>query len=173
VFYLAARDLVDNNSGWQALGTWAVPPVAATSPSVDSMLLARSSGIGMRFYFYFSDSKGWQDLGVANILLNDFLDGRHGCYLAYSRPMNVLYLVNDTGDGLMPGILVTGSGMLSNSQCSITDPRVSGSGNTLTLSMVINFGSGFPGNKVWYAAVRDVLENSSGWQTIGSYSVQP
>jgi hypothetical protein len=63
--------------------------------------------------------------------------------------------------------------MLSNSQCSVTDPRVSGSGNTLTLSMVINFGSGFPGNKVWYAAVRDVLENSSGWQTVGSYSVQP
>ena len=30
--------------------------------------------------------------------MNDGIDGRRACYLAYRRPLNALYLVNDTGD---------------------------------------------------------------------------
>jgi hypothetical protein len=173
IFYLAARDLLDNNSGWQALGTWTVPPLSTTSPSVNGMFQGRSSGNGMRFSFYFGDTKGWQDLGVVNVLLNNSLDGRQACYLAYSLPLNVLYLVNDAGSGLLPGILLTGSGTLSNSQCTVTNPTVSGSGNTMILSLMVTFPSGFAGNRVWYLAARDVLENSSGWQAVGSYTVTP
>jgi hypothetical protein len=91
------------------------------------------------FTFRFADDAGWQNLGVVNMLLNDFLDGRRACYLAYARPINVLYLVNDTGDGLLPGLVVNGTGSLSNGQCTVSNPTATGSGNTLTISMKISF----------------------------------
>ena len=51
--------------------------------------------------FTFSDPDGFQDLDVVNILINNFLDGRNACYLAYSRSAGVLYLVNDAGTALL------------------------------------------------------------------------
>ena len=172
VFYLAARDSLENNSGWQAVGTWSVPPAATTSPRVTGMTPGRGSGGSGQVSFQFSDSKGWQDLGVVNMLLNNFLDGRYGCYMAYARTINVLYLVNDAGDALLPGLMVNGTGSVGNSQCTITNPTVSGTGNTMTVTMNIAYGAGFAGNRVWYLAARDVLESNSGWQTAGSWTVQ-
>src|ERR1017187_6795752 len=55
------------------------------------------------FVFAFRDVRGWQDLEVVNILINDSLDARKACYLAYSRPLNALYLVRDDGWTIRPG----------------------------------------------------------------------
>src|SRR5579859_6964944 len=46
VFYTAARDLHGANSGWQALGTWGVPPLPTAGPTVAGMTNARTSGSG-------------------------------------------------------------------------------------------------------------------------------
>jgi hypothetical protein len=138
---------------------------------VGTMTPVSGTAGGAEFTFRFKDAAGWQNIGVVNILLNNFLDGRQGCYLAYSRPANVLYLVNDAGDGLLPGMVVDGTGTLSNSQCTIGNPVVTGSGDTMEVKMIVNFGAVFAGNRVWYLAARDVLENSSGWQTAGSWTV--
>ena len=173
VFYLAARDLAQNNSGWQAMGTWAVPPLASTSPSVGTMTPASGTGGGAEYTFRFKHAAGWQNLGVVNMLLNNFLDGRYACYLAYSRPMNVLYLVNDAGGGLLPGLVANGTGTISNSQCTISNPVVTGSGDTMEVKMIVNFGAGFTGNRIWYLAARDSLGNNSGWQAVGSWAVGP
>ena len=67
--------------------------------------------------FTFDDPRGFQDLDVVNVLINGALDGGLACYLAYSRPLNTLYLVDDTGGGLLPGIAMNGSGSISNSAC--------------------------------------------------------
>src|SRR6185295_19392628 len=96
ITYLAARDLSNGNSGWQALGTREVPGAVAF-PSIGGASPVRGAGSSRTFTFTFNDTKGYQDLGVLNILINDFLDGRNACYLAYSRPAGVLYLVNDAG----------------------------------------------------------------------------
>jgi hypothetical protein len=37
---------------------------------------ARSVTAGQAYTFTFVDTNGWSDLGVVNILINDFLDGR-------------------------------------------------------------------------------------------------
>jgi len=169
VFYMAVRDSLENNSGWQPVASWAVPPMTTTSPRVTGMTPGRGSGTSGQVTFQFSDSHGWQNLGVVNMLLNTALDGRHACYMAYARTINVLYLVNDAGDGLLPGLVVNGTGSLSNSQCTITNPTVSGSGNTMTLQMNIAYGASFNGNRIWYLAARDVLENNSGWQAAGTW----
>lgn len=177
VIYMAARDSSENNSGWQALGAWQVPGGSSTTTtSVVGMSPARGSGLAQNtFTFNFSDTKGFQDLGVENILVNDALDGRHACYLAYARSINVLYLVNDNGDALLAGQVLNTSGRVSNSQCAVTwsSSPVSGSGNNLTLTLGITFAPAFGGNRIFFLAARDVNEaNNTGWNTMGTWTVQ-
>jgi len=177
VIYLAAGEAAGANSGWQALGTWAVPGGAAIAgPAVGGVNPAHGSGSGAAAYtFTFTDTNGWQDLGVVNVLVNDALNGIHACYLAYSRQYNTLYLMNDAGTALLPGLTLGGSGTLSNSQCTVNGAGSSagGSANTLTLSLNMTFPSSFAGNRVIYMAARsngDAL--NSGWQAAGSRTVQ-
>jgi hypothetical protein len=165
VMYLAARDLEGGNSGWQPMGAWNVPGTPWTGPWTGSITPPRSSGSGGSFTFTFDDPKGYTDLGVVNILINSALDGRAACYLAYSRTVNTLYLVNDAGTALLTG--------LNNSQCSVSGFSASGSGNVLTLTMTIAFTSSFDGNRMIYMAARDTYDgNNSGWQAMGSVTVQ-
>jgi hypothetical protein len=110
-----------------------------------------------------------------NILVNDWLDGRHACYLAYARGNNTLYLMNDNGDGLLPGMALNWSGSLGNSQCTVNGvgSSATANGNTLTLTLNMAFAAGFAGNRVFYLAARDVSElNNTGWQAMGSWTVQ-
>ena len=127
------------------------------------------------FTFSFSDTKGYQDLGVENILVNNFLDGRHGCYLAYARPANVLYLINDNGDTLLPGKSLAVPGGINNSQCSVTwgNAPVSAGVNSLLLTLNIAFTASFGGSRVFYLAARDVNEgNNTDWRSMGTWIVQ-
>ncbi|SPF52304.1 hypothetical protein SBA4_50007 [Candidatus Sulfopaludibacter sp. SbA4] len=172
IVYLAARDLAADNSGWQALGTWNVPGAAATPTAAANLTPARGAGIDQTFTFTFTDTHGWQDLGVVDILINNSLDGRQACYLAYSRPLNTLYLVNDAGTALLPGIVLSPSSSVANSQCTVTGFTTTG-GNTLTLTFSLGFSPSFAGNRVTYMAARDVTDIvNSGWQAMGSWTVQ-
>jgi len=119
--------------------------------------------------FTFNNPRGWQDLDVVNILINNVLDGRNACYLAYSRSAGVLYLVADDGGTLSTGLALGGPGSVSNSQCSVAGAAsmVAGSRDTLTVTLNIVFTSGFGGNKVVYLAARDLEGGNSGWQALG------
>jgi hypothetical protein len=127
------------------------------------------------FNFQFNDPAGWQDLDVVNILINNFLDGRSACYLAYSRSGGVLYLVPDVGGGLLPALTLGGSGSTSNSQCTVNGAGSSavGNGNALTLTLNMSFTASFAGNKVIYMAARDLRGNNSGWQALGTWGAPP
>src|SRR5215468_1322656 len=81
---------------------------------------AAGSDASRQVTFTFADPHGWQHLGVVNILINSALDGKAACYLAYSRPDGILYLVNDRGDGLLQGVTLMGGGTVSNSQCTVS-----------------------------------------------------
>jgi hypothetical protein len=85
--------------------------------------------------------------------------------------LGILYLVNDNGTALLPGKSLTTSGMLSNSQCTITwNNAVSVSGNNLALSLNVLFSGGFSGNRVVYLAARDTNGlNNTGWQAMGTW----
>ncbi|HEY2018396.1 MAG TPA: hypothetical protein VGH38_33050, partial [Bryobacteraceae bacterium] len=165
IFYMAARDVVQNNSGWHALGTWGVPGAPSGPTAAVSVNPAHGQGLSHAFTFTFTDVNGWTDLGVVNILINSSLDGRNACYLAYSRPVNALYLVNDAGITLLPG--------LTNSQCSITGFSAAMDGITLTLNMTATFPQSFAGNQIIYMAARDSGDvHNSGWQALGTWTVQ-
>ena len=90
ILYLAARDVAQNNSGWQAVGVWQVPGAAQTTATA---VVGTTGFAGLPvdpptpFTFTFSDTKGFQDLGVENILVNSALDGRHDLGLVCALPL--------------------------------------------------------------------------------------
>jgi len=177
VIYTAARDTGTGNSGWLALGTWGAPGAVATVTEALGVSPASGSGASQIYTFTFSDSNGWQDLGVVDLLMNSFLNGRNACYIAYSAPSNTLYLVDDAGDagGPFAGTLVLpGNGTISNSQCTIngTGSSAVGSGNTLTLTLNMSFAGSFVGNRILYTAARNGSGTAnSGWQALGAWAV--
>jgi len=175
--YLAARDVAQNNSGWQPSGVWQVPGATpATTTAVVGMsptsTIGTSSGRG-KFSFTFSDTKGFQDLGVVNILVSDSLDGRNACYVAYDSRANVLYLVGNDGATLGTGSSVGSvNGAMLNGQCLAgwenpsSESAVTSSGNNLTLTLIMDFYN--TANQIFYLAARDVNGlNNTGWQPMG------
>jgi hypothetical protein len=177
VIYMAAGDVAGDNSGWQPLGVWSVPGAPqTTTTAVVGMAPASGNGVGpVPFAFTFSDTKGIQDFGVQNILVNGALDGRGACYLAYARPYNVLFLMNDGGTALLPGQSMAAAGALSNSQCTVSwgAMAVSTSGNNLTVNLSISFSAAFDGNRIFFLASRDLTDaNNTGWQAMGTFTVQ-
>ncbi|MEZ5354595.1 MAG: BACON domain-containing carbohydrate-binding protein, partial [Bryobacteraceae bacterium] len=147
-----------------------LPPPNVT-PAITAVTPVSGSGLTRTFTVTASDGNGASDINVINLLINSALDGRNACYLAYSRADNMLYLVPDSGSGLLPGLLLNGSGTLGNSACTISGAGSSApaSGNTVTLTLAITFNqSSFAGNKIVYAAVRDVAAANTGWLTRGT-----
>ena len=119
----------------------------------------------------FSHPAGIAELGILNALINRALDGGNACYIAFSQPLRVLYLVNNAGpDAGLSGPLTLGAtGSVSNSQCTIysAGSSVSATNTELTLTLNIAFSSAFSGNRVIYLAARSVAEQNSGWQSQG------
>jgi hypothetical protein len=176
--YMAARSKTQN-SGWQTLGTWNVPGTSTTGPGVGIVAPARSTSSGQTYTFTFTDSNGFSDLFVLDILTNSFLDGVSACYLAYvpTTPTNgYVYLVDNAGDGgYAPGspVGLSSGSVLQNSQCAINTAAssASASGNTLTLNLALAFNTTFAGNQVFFLAARNHTTGNSGWQAAGSVTV--
>jgi hypothetical protein len=143
------------------------------APTTTSLNPIASAGLTQTWTFTFSDPNGASDLGVLNVLINGFLDGRRACYIAFANPANVLYLVNDVGDGLSPGLTLGGAGTASNGQCGVNGigSSVTRAGNNLTLTLAMTFNPSFAGDKVIYLAARDAMEANSGWQAYGVHRV--
>jgi len=190
VQYAAAGDLSGANTGWQAVGVWQAPwnptgtiVVASGTPGRG----AAPAGTAQQFTFTWTDtSANLNDLGVLNVLVNNFLDGRHACYLAFvpsAANAGSLYLVDDAGDAGGPfagGMLLPASaGTIQNSQCMVSAAGSSATlasgagGTTLTLTLNITFQSAFAGNRILYVAGRDAAgANNTDWQTMGTWMVQ-
>jgi len=177
---------------WAAAGLWATYEVTATayvdnvtvtidlvsSQTTTTVLgMAPNSGSGqppyLIFTFVFSDTKGWQDLGVVNILVNDSLNPTNACCLAYVPSIDILYLVNDAGTALLAGTSAQRNpATLVNSQCTIQSVGVGYSADGETLSLLLNttFSSTFSGNRTFFLAARDINgSNNTGWQSSGTW----
>ena len=125
-------------------------------------------GNSFTYTFFFADPDGAADLGVVNVLINNFLDGRGACYLAFDSVSRWLFLVNDAGSALS-GNSIDANTTLSNSQCSIhlasSSAQLSNGSLRLDLSVTLS-PTAFGGGRVVYVAARDRRENNSGWHTM-------
>jgi len=176
-----------------AVSNWATvesddPPAdvasASSSASIDLLpgppavaLPEPISGTGLTktFVLQYSNPNGFQRLGILNALINNALDGGNACYIAYSVPAGILFLVNDKGvaDGLSAPLVLGTNNAVSNSQCTINGLNSSafGSGNDFTLTLEITFRPAFGGSKIVYLAARDEQERNSGWTSSGFHQV--
>ena len=145
----------------------------APAPEISGPIVG--SGSTKTFVLQFSHINGFDQLNVVNALIHQYLNGDSACYIAYSRPAQVLYLVNDQGpgSGISAGLALGQSGAVSNSQCTVNSAGSSavGSGNLLTLTLNITFKAAFAGSKAVYLAAGDLSGLNSGWRTMGYHEV--
>jgi hypothetical protein len=106
------------------------------------------------------------------MVINSNLSGTGACYFIWEPVANSVDLLDDSGSNLMR-TPVGGSGMLSNSQCSIPASSVSASftGSTITVAVTVTFTAGFTGPKAIWATWYSSGVAQGGWQNIGSWSV--
>ena len=115
-------------------------------------------------------------LSVVNVLINDALDGRHACYLAYVVATRTLVLVDDAGDagGPYAGSVTLGSAAtIQNSQCAVNLISALDNGKYLALTLNITMKPGFGGNRIHYIASGDTAGNNTGWLAAGLWRVPP
>lgn len=166
------------NTGAQRTGvitvgarSFTVTQAGAAPPSATDSGPLAGSGLNQVLVFRFSHPEGFANLGVLNVLINRALDGGNACYIAYSQPAGILFLVNDGGPdaGLSAPLVLGSAGTVSNSQCTIrgTGSSAVGSGNNFTLTLNLSFAPSFGGSKVIYTAARDNGAGNSGWKTLG------
>ena len=167
-----------NIGGFTSLGGGSINlDVRGGPPAITGSFPLAGQGTASNFSFSVSHADGLNRLGVINLLINSALDGGQACYIAYSVPLRVLYLVNDAGPaaGLSaPLALGAGNtGFVQNSQCRINAGFSSAltSGNSITLTLNTQFLGGFTGGKVLYAAARTTDELNTGWRTVGVYDI--
>jgi sugar lactone lactonase YvrE len=150
-----------------------------SGPAATAVLPGAGNGTSQAFTFTFSDPSGYQNLGVLDVLINNYLDGIQACYIALvpsGANAGTLYLVDDGGNAGGPfagNLTLPSTGSVSNSQCTVsgTGSSVVGSGTTITLTLNISFSASFAGNRVFYTAARDTGTGNSGWQALGTWQV--
>jgi hypothetical protein len=150
---------------WTQEGAWSVPGVINFSVSPNS-----GGSLQQKFTFQFTDSIGATDITTAGVLINSSANPAHACSFTYNRAQNTLALLTDAGTA--PATPVTlGSGTTANSQCTIVSSSSSATtlGNTLTLSVQINFLPQFGGTKVIYMDAANATQTVS-WTAEGTWS---
>ena len=150
----------------------AVPP---SQPSATDSGPINGTGASQTLTFRFSNPPGSQQLNILNVLINSALDGGNACYIAYSQPAGVLFLVNDGGTdtGLSAPLVLGSTATVRNRQCTVhgIGSSAEGSGNSLTLTLRFTFSATFTGSKVIYTAARDQATGNSGWKTLGAAQI--
>ena len=159
--------------GW--MGVHRSSSTVTTFPSPTSMSPSSGSASTSGLTFTFQDAVSAGNLLTAWVLINTAIDGRSGCYVAFYRPGNQVFLYPDNGEGTQAiGMVLSGSNSISNSQCVISSQGSSAvtSGAQLTLNLNITFKSGgFSGPKGVWAAVRNGIGQVSSWLAQGAWMV--
>lgn len=173
--YLAARSVTEANSGWSLGSTLDVGPEPVLSyPRAESVTPNAGGAAADTVVATFEHNTDATAIQTAWLLLNSALDGRQGCYVAYFRPADLLFLIPDNGDGTAATFMpLTGGGTLENSQCRIqsTGSGATVSGNRLTLQLNVTMKSPFAGPRGMWGAAQSVAGVTGGWRTLGIWRV--
>jgi hypothetical protein len=149
-------------------------------PTVEYNACCQGEGLVQWIGITVRDPDGNDDLTVTNVLVNNVLDGRAACYLAYDHVGRVLYLVNDRGteiSGMQIGADNRGSGVLANGQCAVDgrqtylSERPHSMGPSVSLQTKLTYSPAFAGRKVVYVAARDKTGGNSGWVPASVWNV--
>jgi hypothetical protein len=133
--------------GFATVGTWTVPQTVTGPPAVVSLSPPSGQGNSASLVLTVSDPAGASDLSTVQLIVGSSTTLPSACSITYIAQQNTFGLTNDAGTAyaayLSPGQATT----ISNSQCSLTGSGSSTqiSGNTLTMTVSLQFSSAFAG----------------------------
>ena len=157
----------------QAMAT----PAVNQAPSVVSVTPSSGSGLGPQTFSYvYSDPNGYQDIYVAQTILNTTPTWPGSCGTMYVVASSSVYLMKDDGSGWLGPVTIGQPGTLQNSQCTLNvgASSASGSGTNLTVNVALTFQPGFVGLKSNFMLVNDLFSNlTSGLQNRGTWTPSP
>jgi YVTN family beta-propeller protein len=145
------------------VGPYPVAVAFAPSPAVISAAPNPASGLSNTFALTYSDVYGASDLGLVGVIFNSEIAALNSCAVFYAPANNLVYLIDDAGTG--SSSLTPGSGMLSNSQCTITGSGTSvvSSGDNLTLNLAVTASSTYTGTQNLFLFGEDNRGAKTGW----------
>jgi hypothetical protein len=146
---------------------------ATGPPTAVSVSPASGNGSSQTFSLLYSDSRGFADINFVEMNWNATQSTANACYLRYSRATGVLQLATNAGSGWIGSATIGAAGTLANTQCSVDAgaSSASGSGNNLTVTLVLTFNSAFAGSKNIYMQVQDTANTLAPWQARGTWTV--
>ena len=167
--YVNVADAAGLSSGWITAGSWNPSPPSA--PTVQSLSPSSGTGVSQNFTITLADSNGNGDIASALFIVNGAINGQNSCFISYNHSANAFYLYKDTGNVwqlIYPG----SSTSVSNPNCSLAGSGLTRtvSGNTVTITLPLSFGSSYSGAKSFYVNVTDTGGLSSGWVAAGTWS---
>ncbi len=180
IVYIAGRDRNGGNSGWSPVGTHSVSaptsnPLPLRPASVQTSVPANTS---YALTVQYRDATASTNLQPVQVLINSALDGVNACYFGFDHAGNFMYIIGDTGDLQTTPVRLNGAAggaaTIENSQCRL---RAAGStftdvGNTLTLTLQLEFKSSFIGRRIIFGGTQTTSGANSGWQVLGAVRVQ-
>ncbi|MGA8029093.1 MAG: Ig-like domain repeat protein [Bryobacteraceae bacterium] len=143
----------------------------SNTPFVISATPNNATGSSPPFALTYSDSSGTAALRYLIVNFNTTSSYAQGCVVYYNQDNNNLFLENDAGNAVQ-GPIQPGSGMLKNSQCTISGAGTSTAiaGNNLTLNLAVTATSSFTGVKNIYMLATDNNGKESGWVNAGTWT---
>ncbi len=157
------------HDGWHTggqviLSQSAIPSVSLISPA------SGASGSTQNFTVAVTDTGGFSDISYMNFAVGS--TGASSCMTQWN-PGDYIQLFTDSGSSSSGGYAGNAGGV-SNSQCSLSLAGSSGTisgANTKYVTFALTFYPGYTGSKTLYAVAGSAAGNS-GWQTLGSFTVQ-
>ncbi len=133
--------------GFVTIGTWTIPPSASAPPAVVSLSPSTGQGSSASFVLTVSAPGGGSTLSTVQLLIGSTTDLANACSVTYSAQQNTFGLTNDAGTGYAAYVSPAQATTISNSQCTLngTGSSVQIAGNTLTVTLNIQFSAAFAG----------------------------
>jgi hypothetical protein len=166
---------VTSTSGSLSHGSSGTLVVEGNGPTADSVSPSSGSGASQVFTFQFSDPGGYNELSIVWFVFSPSTFAS-GCKAEYLPRAHELYLTGNTPTTMLGPVTPGIAGTLSNSYCTLDAGKssVSGSGNTLTLSVALTFQSTLAGMQHAYLyAIDQSGLMTLNWVDVGMWNVTP
>lgn len=140
-------------------------------PTAFSVTPSSGTGATQQFTFVWSDPAGFADIPAAAVLFNTGLSGPSACFFIVDSVNRNFLFAADNGSSWTT-LPIGSASSLQNSQCVLngSGSSLTGSGNTLTLRVTINFKTAFAGSKSIFLWVENAAGTTS-WKNMGGWTV--
>jgi hypothetical protein len=176
--FMQSLDVTGVWTGMNQIADWTAFPITtpAAGPYIQPASQVWGVGSSATLTVTAGHTSGVSALSMFHVLISDAIVGGTPCQIVYFPATGKLNLINDTGTALVsPSGISPGSGVLSNSRCSVNGAGFSAnsSGQTVSLTLPMSFStSAFAGTKNIYVNAFDNWGSLTHWVQAGTWVVR-